>query len=236
MDSSLSIVWRRADVDQVLQVLGPQTPFNGLTLTTATTARSSGGSDSKGRKGPRLSALVEQAMAGLTAEDRSRIDLVILKGEGKGEGDRRQVWIPRSYVSKGPLVVVQSESRFKTVLPADPRPGPAAAELPLAAFEIENLTRVELANYQERLAGLLLQRRTDPAAMRGEKLFIQNCMACHSDSSAKWKGLGGALAQTLGAGIQKHVTAPGVRPLDDRSSRALVSYWNAWLSEQTSNR
>lgn len=161
---------------------------------------------------------------------------MILQGENAGAVS--QVWIPRSFAGRVPMVITHSGPDFTAVIPENEKQNSFSRSqmdgLPWGAYSMDRLKRIELANYQERLGGMLLKRRTDPAAMRGEKLFVQNCMACHAASSPRWMQLGAGIASTLEAGVGKHPPAQGVRKLDDRSTRALRSYWNAWLAEQGS--
>lgn len=217
----VTVIWQRPDAEQVLQNLSPSDGLKGFKLATA---------KDKGRqwKGAVLSSVLEKAMEKLTPENRSQIDLVVLTGE-KGQ----QVWIPRSFVTKVPMVVVAETSGFRSVVPADGKTRPAGDELPWGAYGLSGITRVELTNYQDRLGGFILKRRTDPAAMRGEKLFMQNCLACHADTSASWRSMGADFTPMLEAQLQKHPLVPGIKSLDERNARALVSYWNAWVSEQS---
>lgn len=230
-DSGLSVVWKRTDSDSTLKVLRPGEPFAGLKLASVKASQSRG---RETLKGPTLGNLLDATMAGLKPEDRARIDLVILQGEQAGAP--AQVWIPRSFVGKVPMVITQVGTDFTAVIPENEKQNSFSRSqmdgLPWGAYGLDRLRRIELANYQERLGGMILKRRTDPAAMRGEKLFVQNCMACHAGSSARWAQLGAGIASTLEAGVGRHPAVQGVRKLDDRSARALQSYWNAWVAEQ----
>ncbi len=218
--AGVTVVWQRPDSEQVLQSLSPGEGLGGFKQATA---RDKG----KQWKGAVLSSVLEKAMEKLTPENRSQIDLVVLKGEGG-----RQVWIPRSFVTKVPMVVVSESSGLRSVVPGDGKMRPATDELPWGAYGLQGITRVELTNYQDRLGGFLLKRRTDPAAMRGEKVFMQNCLACHADASAAWRTMGAGFTPKLEAQVQRHPSVPGIKSLDERNARALVSYWNAWVAEQ----
>jgi hypothetical protein len=90
---------------------------------------------------------------------------------------------------------------------------------------------VELTSYQERLGSHFLKRRTDPAALRGEKLFVQNCMACHFSALSQWRQQGSGFGENLARINSRHGAQDWLEGLDERNSRALMSYWNAWLSE-----
>ncbi len=183
-----------------------------------------------------ISRLLEDAMAGLTAEARSQVDLVILKG-----ADGRQASIPRAFITKVPMRLVLDSSggggvagaRFRAVVPADGRARSVREDLPWGTYELPAVSRVELTSYQALWGGQFLSRRTDPAALRGEKLFVQNCMSCHAAAVPGWKGRGPGFAESLPQALSRHPQIQGLKPLDGRSSRALVSYWTAWLTEPT---
>ncbi len=175
-----------------------------------------------------LPTLLEQSMAALTPEVRAQVDLVILRGESG-----QQAWIPRAFLSKVQMRLEKeqgpSTTQFKTVMPASVR---TPEDLPWGTYEIKGVTRVELTSYQAQWGSHLLKRRTDPAALRGEKLFVQNCMSCHAAGVTQWKTVGSRFSEGLPRALSQHPMRDGLRKLDDRSSRALISYWNAWLSEQ----
>jgi hypothetical protein len=184
-------------------------------------------------RGVVLSKLLDDAMAGLTAEARSQVDLVILKGD-----DGRQASIPRAFITKVPMrIVVEggkgSQTRFRAVVPEYGRVRSLREDLPWGTYEVPAVSRVELTSYQTLWGSQFLKRRTDPAALRGEKLFVQNCMSCHASAVPEWKGKGPGFAQALPQALSRHPQIQGLKPLDGRSSRALVSYWTAWSTEPT---
>ncbi len=51
--------------------------------------------------------------------------------------------------------------------------------LPLSVLNVKGITRIELTNTQLEYPNTRLKNRTNPAACRGEKFFMQNCMTCH---------------------------------------------------------
>ena len=105
-------------------------------------------------------------MAGLTAEARSQVDLVILKG-----ADGRQASIPRAFITKVPMRLVLDSSggggvagaRFRAVVPADGRARSVREDLPWGTYELPAVSRVELTSYQALWGGQFLSRRTAPA-------------------------------------------------------------------------
>ena len=134
-------------------------------------------------EGVLLSQLIEKTLEKLPLENRAQVDLVILKGK-QGESAS----IPRAFVTKYPLMLAYrweesnelKSSSFHTVVPWSTKPKVLNEELPLESYFLSDVTKIELTNYREKYGPLFLKRRTDPSAMRGEKLFVQNCVCCHS--------------------------------------------------------
>ena len=56
--------------------------------------------------------------------------------------------------------------------------------IPASYFDSENIRKIELSDHLTVYPQTKLLLRTNPAASRGEKLFTQSCMACHSVSTA----------------------------------------------------
>ena len=107
--------------------------------------------------------------------------------------------------------------------------------LPVESYFLSEVSRLELSNYSERYSGLFLKRRTDPLAMRGEKIFVQNCITCHSTGKIPSLTDGadhGAARQKLASG--GHPPVKGSPKLNDRDFRALVNYLDAYRAEQVS--
>jgi mono/diheme cytochrome c family protein len=187
---------------------------------------------SKGRSasGWVLSGLLDQAMSALSVEARSQVDLVILKGDGG-----KQAWIPRAFITKVQMKLVPESLRgtttYRAKVPDDGRKRSAKEVLPWETYELAGVSRVELTSYQERLGSHFLKRRTDPAALRGEKLFVQNCMACHFSALPQWRQQGQGFGESFSRLSARHGSQDWLGGLDERNSRALISYWNAWLSE-----
>jgi hypothetical protein len=221
---TISIVWQRSgnQGEQVLKSFGA----GELKVIKTGRLREKGpGSDRIVEwKGPLLGSLLDEAMKEMTVEARSQIDLIVLKG-ARGE----QAWIPRAFLTRYPMLLAQPG--FDSVVPVNSRPKVQGEELPHDTYWIRGVQRVELTNYREQFGRFYLKRRTDPAAVRGEKVFVQNCLGCHGAgvSAAGWSGWeSAALAERL----KKHPRKPGFQEMPVRSERALTSYWSAYRSEQ----
>ena len=107
--------------------------------------------------------------------------------------------------------------------------------VPPEAFKITNIKKIELAQHSWIYPGTELKLRTNPAASRGEKLFTQSCLACHSLPNAKVlspanltsENLGHFTAQHRGSNYDFH----GIE-LDAKAIRGLVAYSQALASEK----
>ena len=74
------------------------------------------------------------------------------------------------------------------------------------------------------LPTIYLTKRNEPLAMRGEKLFVQGCLSCHSSQE------GIAKAQSWSG---QHPAIKGAPSLDERDQRALRAYLDIFKSENT---
>jgi mono/diheme cytochrome c family protein len=227
---TISVVWQRSG-GQGEQILKAFSSGELKALKSGKLREKGPGSDRAVEwKGPLLGSLLDDAMKSLNAEAKSQIDLVVLKGS-KGE----QAWIPRAFLTRYPMLLAQPG--LDSVVPVSSRPKVQGEELPHDTYWIRGVQRVELTNYREQFGRFYLKRRTDPAAVRGEKVFVQNCLGCHGAgvTAAGWAGWeSAALAEKL----KKHPRKPGFQEMPIRSERALASYWSAYRSEQSesSNR
>jgi hypothetical protein len=135
-----------------------------------------------------LSQFVEEILEKLPIESRAQIDLIVLKG-----ANGQQALVPRALMIKYPLLVAihsdqlsrQVHGPLSIVVPWTSRPKIQNEELPLESFFVSGLNQVELTNYRHQFGGLFLKRRTDPKAMRGEKLFVQSCAGCHESGRSQ---------------------------------------------------
>jgi len=186
-----------------------------------------------------LSQLIEKALNDLPSESRARVDLVVLKGIS---GDR--ALIPRALISKYPILLALQWDKAKlgqsgdrgsiySVVPWSSKPKILNEDLPLENFFVSRLSRIELTSYKDQYSSLFLKRRTDPSAMRGEKLFVQNCVSCHSV---------GAGAVVSGVSFKDetkerqfasmgHPAVKGTLKLTERDRKSIMRYLNAHRME-----
>lgn len=118
-----------------------------------------------------LSEIVEKASQSLTPAEKSGIDLVVLVND-----QGKEVFLPRAFLVKYPRIILST----RVVLPKQTQPKILKEGLQLELLELEGVSKVLLTSYQERFGFFKLIKRTDPAAVRGERLFLQNCVFCHS--------------------------------------------------------
>jgi len=121
--------------------------------------------------GHSLSEIVEKASQTLTPAEKSGIDLVVLVNE-----QGKEVFVPRAFLVKYPRIILST----RVVLPKQMQPKILKEGLQLELLELEGVSKILLTSYQERFGFFKLTKRTDPAAIRGERLFLQNCVFCHS--------------------------------------------------------
>jgi hypothetical protein len=195
-------------------------------------------------RGILLSQLVERVLEGLSPENRAQIDLVILKND---QGDRAP--IPRFLIQRYPLMLaVRSDPRtlakagtdlgpIYSVVPWTSKPSILKEMLPLEKYFISQVTQLELTSDQEQYKTLFLKRRTDPSAMRGEKVFVQNCAVCHtlegSDNNLllnKWmRAEKGEEFLSLG-----HPSAKIAVKVTEKDRQSILRYLNAFRLENSS--
>jgi len=82
---------------------------------------------------------------------------------------------------------------------------------------VSHVTNIILTSYQDEYAEFRLQKRTDPSAMRGEKLFLQNCISCHADKKSM------NIKSTSLNGIQTH-SPFGFEVFSKRDIRSIDRY------------
>ncbi|MEK7690663.1 MAG: cytochrome c [Bdellovibrionota bacterium] len=122
-------------------------------------------------KGSLMATVLEKSLEPLPPESRARVDLVIAKSKSGN-----QAWLPRSLITRYPIVL---NARGELRVPWKSHPKVLNEPLPVLSFDLSEVQSLDFANYHDRFGPAFLKRRTDPTAMRGEKLFLQNCRACH---------------------------------------------------------
>lgn len=184
-------------------------------------------------KGVLLNDVISKALETLPPDLKAQVDLIILKND---QGS--QAMFPRSLVTKYPLLLATRRNNeelhsSQVVVPWTSSPKILNEDLPLESFFISNLTRIELANYREKYTLFFLKRRTDPSAMRGEKIFVQNCTACHA------AGRGPSISEipndirvrTLASA--GHPPVAGNPKLTGRDFKALINYLDAYRAQSS---
>lgn len=184
-----------------------------------------------------LSQVVDHAMQTMPAERKAQVDLVVLKNTAGG-----QAFIPRALIVKYPMLLALQRDQKSlgdlgpvySVVPWTSKTKIQQEGVPLEKFFLPQVTQVELTNYRERYSGLYLKRRTDPAAMRGEKLFVQQCVTCHADRQNPTileLASGEKTREVASAG--KHPEVKGTPSLTDKDKRSLKSYLEAYRAENS---
>lgn len=172
-------------------------------------------------KGVLLSELVEKAIDPLSADDKAQVDLIIARNS---KGD--EVLIPRAFVVRYPIILGSAPGKSTTiVIPWTSKPKILEEALPLETFFISDVSQIEFANYKAKFGTYFLKKRTDPVAIRGEKLFVQTCFACHSNPQENLDRKVKTIASS------EHPSVKGIVKLNDKNRRSLMSYLDAYSKE-----
>ncbi len=177
---------------------------------------------------------IEGALSQLTPEDRTQIDLLAVSST---ERPRETILIPRWLVVKySPWIALERDGKPiapTIVFPWSTRATLSREEVPALSFLVKSVGKVTLTGTRAQYASMVLLRRTDPVALRGEKLFLKNCMACHSAGFARQRGPAPAVRELAASqsGIPGHRSLRGLAHLDTPARRALVKYIDALVEE-----
>jgi hypothetical protein len=171
--------------------------------------------------------IIDESTQSLELNDRADVDLVTLYGE------KEMARVPRFMIWRG-LLKLEWNKKTKTL---DSRAQvqqifPNRILVPGEAFRVHNIQKIELAQHSWVYPGTRLSIRTNPAASRGEKLFTQSCLACHSLPNYKAIQPGMLTAESLKSFNTQHKAFPKVE-LDARAVRGLVAYRDALAKEKT---
>jgi hypothetical protein len=228
----------RADLSIVLSLSGPEETLKAWDSSALQTLKTTASSHEKdpltGKltpfKGLLLSQAIEQAMEKVPLDRKAQVDLLILKNKAGG-----QVLLPRSVVVKYPVLLVPNGGDPRVIMPWTSKSKILKEDLPIESYFVSNLARIELSSYRERYGSVFLRRRTDPSAMRGEKIFVQNCVGCHADGNRPALSELSAEAPARKLASDGHpTTVKGVPKLSERERRALVNYLDAYRTERAS--
>jgi hypothetical protein len=174
-------------------------------------------------RGVLFATLIEKTLAPLGPTQKAQVDLVILKNKSGAT-----VQMPRWLITKYPVALLESESKgLQLILPVTSKPRIKDEGLPLQSYELSDIVGIELSSYQQNYSSYFLKNRMDPLAVRGEKLFVQNCTSCHT---GKTQERSPATSLTAHPAI---ATSPDNLKLNSRDLRALASYLSAYRSENT---
>jgi hypothetical protein len=186
-------------------------------------------------RGVSLSYLVDQALDGLSIEEKAKVDLVILRNSAG-----QQAFVPRSFIQHYPVLLAwERGSRgplgqrgpWYSIVPWTSKPKILEENLPLERYFVPSLAEVELTNYRNLYGAFLLKRKTDPSAVRGEKLFVQNCMGCHTPNQVPQIAISDPGKSPVIASQGEHSMVKGAPRLADRQWRALINYFDAYKAE-----
>lgn len=144
-------------------------------------------------KAEQLRKRVEKALEILTVEERAQIDLIVLES-----GDPAHRPLP---VARGWFVVSGKgdEWWFSEQIQKFP------------------VKEIRLTSYGERFPQFISKKRTEPTAIKGEKLYLRNCVACHEQQ------LKTAVEEI---DLAKHPAVQGLNfgKIADKNTRAIRSY------------
>lgn len=184
---------------------------------------------SKTWSGVGLKALVDETAGKLPAEQNAEIDLIVVE-----DAAGKRAMIPRSFVNKYTVVLSLSDSKenWDLIAPWSSDKKALKERLPLETFHIQNVKRVTLTNYRNLYgAGLFLKRRTDPLAVRGEKIFVQTCMGCHFQNAVAKPDEMASKVREHKFGENSHLPVGGFPDLHETDWRSLQTYVKASQSE-----
>jgi hypothetical protein len=167
--------------------------------------------------------IFEKSTNSLELNEKADVDLVTLYGK-----DGRISRVPRFMIWRGSL-----RFRLDKDGSISSRATSAPGMLPAGFFKVQEIQRIELSRATALYPGTRLNIRTNPAASRGEKMFTQACMACHSLSPVPKIEIEGLNENYLRQFSTKHRPTAGF-VLDARAVRGLLAYREALASEKTS--
>jgi hypothetical protein len=160
--------------------------------------------------------------AALDLNEKAEIDLMTLFG-----ADGKTARVPRFMIWRGFI-----RFRLSPDGAFDSEGDPNRLLVPREFFTIKRIQKVEFSRASETYPGTALAIRTNPAASRGEKLFTQSCLACHSIGSAPRIDAGRLSDPFLKSFNGRHRTM-GALSLDARAIRGLAAYRDALGSQKS---
>jgi hypothetical protein len=176
-------------------------------------------------KGVLLSSVVESVLSQSPPELRATVDLVVVTG-ARG----KVALIPRAFLGKYSILLADrrggqelaaSAGPLELVLPWTSQPKLEQEGISPSGYFVSSVESIELTSYRDRYPQIFLNRRTDPSAMRGEKLFLRSCVSCHG-------GVGNLKDMPF------HPKGVDGFSLGDRDRRAIEGYLTAYRLERAS--
>ena len=167
--------------------------------------------------------IFETSAQDLDLNVRADIDLVTLYG-----AKNRIARVPRYMIWRGSLkFFLNSDGTLRS------QAGSFPPMVPKDFFSVDEIYKIELSRASVLYPGTKLSVRTNPAATRGEKLFTQSCMACHSLSNTPKLEVP-RLSEAYLVGFQGKHKPTGKMGIDPRALRGLLAYREALASEKNS--
>jgi hypothetical protein len=222
-EGGITVVWTATQAAQV------PTVFSSADLTHIKRLSSSETDPETGKSarwdGISLGDLIDRTMKSIPNEKKAQIDLVVLKTATGAEA-----LVPRSFIVKYPMLLANRKDHqpligFESVAPWTSQSKVRSEGLPLETYFLKGVTQVELGNYRERYGSVYLKSRKEPTALRGEKIFIQNCLSCHDGAKGE-TGIAEARRS-----MDQHPTVAGAPKLDERDRRSLKTYLETYQAE-----
>lgn len=170
--------------------------------------------------------IFDESASALELSDRASIDLVTIIT------DTKTIRVPRFMIWRG-FFKFKWDSKTGELSSSVKNVEKGRILIPAWYFDANNIRKIELTDHLFSYPQTKLKIRTNPAASRGEKIFTQNCLACHSVSTYHSPNLNPAslTAQKLNLFGSIHKRWPELK-LDARSERGLIEYSEALAAEK----
>ena len=177
--------------------------------------------------------LLDHAIESLSVSDKASIDLIILIGK-----DGQRAILPRGLLSQVPMILALHRSGkdigergpVYSVLSWSTKSKALVDPLPLEKYFVSKVQEVELTNSKLFYGPFFMAKRSDPRAVRGERLFVQSCLACH-DKGQRDKDF----PLTLVSGVA-HKPVSGLPKFEERDMASLKAYFKTFESEVAAMR
>lgn len=166
-----------------------------------------------------------------TAEQKAAVDLIVFR-----DRSGKRVPISRVLLTKYPFLLSPEKGSFRLIVPTQSQPRIRTEGIPVEAMRLDAVEAVDLAHFKAEFERFFLTKRTDPVALRGEKLALQNCQICHQESLT---------SPALAAGGWSHLMKPEVlskflgghpgnsvqAQLTEKERKSVVSYFNLYRGQ-----